>query len=215
MSDLLLWAPTIDEKWVFAHPFGELLDGKHGNIPILLGFNKDETAAILAVTDTVFQFPGNRGISKWLYNMILQWTFRNYTSQVLSLYPTSENPQQNVKQIIQMTTDYLSLCPTFQLVDQLNHLFSENYLYMYNYGFDLFPENLFQKCHNEYVCHSQELPFLFHTMDGLLGSFSEKDEIVSRHLIEYWYLWFQYIGLILPWVILMVDLKREFRCGKR
>ena len=79
-SDPPLWRPTID-GYVLAYKYGEALrSGKHLDVPVMTGNNKDESGAAPDTNLTVEE-----------YTSQMSSVMQNFSSQYFSLWPAGEN----------------------------------------------------------------------------------------------------------------------------
>jgi carboxylesterase type B len=166
----LPFTPNIDGTVITRQPVASLTDAKLSK-PLLLGTNKDE--AVLLV--------GSKSISPSAYAAWTASLFGDAFEKVIAKYPVNEN-SSNSSVWARLQTDNFLLCSSRYVASVYK---APVYVYLFNHH-PMF-NFLGSACGaDKNVCHSAELPFVFHTVDKLGGSFSREEEQLSLKIIDYW-----------------------------
>jgi len=176
----IFWGPVIDGSVLINQPN----EGQFINKPTIIGTVVDEGMQFVA-----FINPGV-DISTTEYEELLQVFFGDKTSQVLEFYPPNSFPQITWMTLSQLLTDYVFTCSSRHVaansaiggyVHQFTQLSSFNLPLSYILGVPF--------CMNN-VCHSFELPYVFHSDhcygNGLCIEFTPEEEQLSQDIMHYW-----------------------------
>lgn len=180
MGDTYKWWPTLDGRNIVGNPVDLVAQGKHKNIPMIIGVQKDEGGLWFLP----FDIPIYGSIRKQkLYNPTsyqdrLKLIFgRDYNTMSQS-YPVQPTAEGNVKQLINLITDYAWLCPSEQTA--LNWAKKNKNTFFYRWTQPTFPP--LPRCLDG-CCHSNEAPYLFNTIWPLIGS--SRQNLASK-VQSYW-----------------------------
>lgn len=140
--------------------------------PILLGTNKNE--AVL--------FVNGRSITPSDYSAWTASLFGLDFQKVIAKYP-AQNDLSNSALWARVQTDDFLLCSSRYVA---TNAVAPAYAYLFNHqpSFHVWGG---QDCQaDDNVCHGAELPFVFHSADKIVGSFTAEEEVLSNTIIDYW-----------------------------
>ena len=191
LADVLVWSPVVDGKLITGQPI-DLFAETTRNKSIIMGYNKDETAFGMAIIDLVFENllgTAEPVLIAPVYEKLVNIMFKSFADQVLDLYPAAgDNVTHNTNNLIQLTTDFLTICPSYRVAKTFAQ---RNSVYVYDFDFwaQYLPSWLFKRCQNDHICHAMELPYVFHSLQKLhlplIPKFTEIEHALSHMVVDY------------------------------
>jgi carboxylesterase type B len=164
------FAPTVDGTVLTRQPVaGAAIDPRK---PILLGTNKDE--ALL--------FTEGRSFPPLVYAADVAELIGLPFQSVIAKYPASDT---GTNELVwgQVETEYFLICSTRHVAASVK---SPTYAYLFNHqpSFKVWGSSTCRT--KDYVCHGDELPFVFHTADKIGGQFTADEEKLSETMGRSW-----------------------------
>jgi len=167
----LPFAPAIDGTLITRQPVVAAAEGRLSK-PMLLGTNKNE--AVLLVYGRAISPSDYSAWAASLYGLAFQ--------KVIAKYPAQDN-SRNSALWASVQTDNFLLCSTRYVA---THYRAPVYAYLFNHQ-PSFNSTGVPTCNiDDNVCHTTELPFVFHTADKIGGSFTQDEQQLSSTIIDYW-----------------------------
>ncbi len=176
--DMLVWAPVIDGDVLTEQPLEAASKGKLTK-PVIIGTNSNE--ALIFVEEAKSGL-GWKTISDFDYRLTMDFIFRDreLRKKIYKKYPPDGG--DNTGLISGALTDYLFTCPSLDAASRASRQ-------TWSYRFDHIPSfniwTRFPACADA-VCHSAELPFVFHTAVNEGRVFTAEENELSSLLVGYW-----------------------------
>jgi len=179
-----VFGPHLDGYFLKDSPLAVIRSGKFNNVPLIAGFNKNETDALVILDKTLKQTTPDQ------YQKVMTDYFDvspEEAEKLAGLYPLSELDNSPPKAYGMIATDASLACPTYLgLVASANHQ-TNVYLYRFEYHGQYWKRSLG-------TVHSLELPFVFDTTDRppwsiMLknrGGHEQEMKQLSRSMQDYW-----------------------------
>jgi para-nitrobenzyl esterase len=179
-----VFGPHLDGYFLKDSPLAVIRSGKFNNVPLIAGFNKNETDALVILDKTLKQTTPDQ------YQKVMTDYFDvspEEAEKLAGLYPLSELDNSPPKAYGMIATDASLACPTYLgLVASANHQ-TNVYLYRFEYHGQYWKRSLG-------AVHSLELPFVFDTTDRppwsiMLknrGGHEQEMKQLSRSMQDYW-----------------------------
>jgi carboxylesterase type B len=178
LKDVLVWAPVIDGKVLKEQPLQVVL--RDGLIkPLIIGTNDNEA---LLFVEGVKSWLGWKTISNFDYRLAMRFIFRDreIRKKIFEKYPP--DGKDNTRLISKMLTEYLFTCPSLDAASHASHD-TRAYLFDHIPSFNIW--GWVPACADT-VCHSVELPFIFHTPQGRGYQFTSQENTLSNLMVKYW-----------------------------
>jgi len=166
------WGPHVDGALLPASTEDQMADGTSLRVPWIIGSNRDETA------NSVMP-----GMSRMQFENLARLSFPGLGAQIIAQYPASEFPDGS-EAWIALTSEVKFICGArrFARIGAAGGLNTRLYMFAY--------DNYTLRVRTPRAVHGIELPFIFHTFDGLgVGPYTPnttdvqmRDEIQSRWL---------------------------------
>jgi len=163
-------------------PLKMIRNGNYSHVPLLAGYNRDETDAAL------FLFGDLNRTQPDQYNYMLQSSLGlsdDELNQMLQLYPLSKYRDRPGKAFGNIASDFSIICPTYLgLAAAASHQ-TGTYLYRFDYDRIRFIKNLG-------AIHSMEIPFVFNEVDSAVYRMLfykhdlEDRKKLSKVMMGYW-----------------------------
>lgn len=178
IRDMLVWAPVIDGDVLTAQPIEAALEDRLTK-PVIIGTNANEA---LIFVEKAKSGLGWNTVSAFDYRLTMDFIFRDHElrKKIYEKYPP--DGKDNTRLISKALTDYLFTCPSH---DAASHASPQTWSYLFSHipSFNIWTQ--FPPCADA-VCHSAELPFVFHTPESRGGSFTPQENDLSNLMIGYW-----------------------------
>jgi len=199
LSEMMPWAPTIDGDLVPGPPTdAERIRGI--GTPLLAGTNRDEGAMFVGA------IPEGTRITRLQYVTALRLLFgARWVDRILERERYRATRGDNLTAMVRVTTDYLWTCPNRRVMREAGLDVPGGSLPVFGYRFDHVPSYLVTTsppswlCQPSapFVCHSHELPFVFHNprTTGVPGRgrcivvnhrFEDAESRLSETLVRHW-----------------------------
>ena len=176
MAGFLVWAPVIDGSFLIEEPTVSAEAGGM-NLPTILGTTHDE--GVLFVHEITSVIDGNMGAAKYVALLVLVFGEDNATD-IMDLYGINLTGD-NSEFLSRILTDYLFGCANRFVADRA---VSDLYIYEFKEtSINMWPD--IQACEGE-ACHSDDLPFTFHTDTPLGIQFTDAQDRLSNEMMGYW-----------------------------
>ena len=163
------WAPLIDGKHLLVRSVPAIHSGKTQK-PMLMGTNKDE--AVL--------FYGGLQVDLKRYTEMTTQYFMEHAKEVLAKFPGSAT-ENNALLAASNITAYQYVYATQYIADGAG---PPTYVYQFTHP-SSFEANISKVCEG-YVCHGDELPYVFHTPEAFGATFDSEEETISATIRTYW-----------------------------
>lgn len=143
-TSLVQWTPVVDGVDFPGQPLDLIRAGRIHNMPILIGFNRDEAGFLVGVIGTILgklvDNPAIPLLNARTYRMLIGKLFHEAAPEVctrgcvcecafivtpllfqilLAYPPRPYDTRYNLDQVIQIAGDYLVTCPTFDTLDAI------------------------------------------------------------------------------------------------
>ena len=178
IMDMLVWAPVIDGQVLTAQPVRAASDGGLKK-PVIIGTNANEA---LIFVEKAKSGLGWKTVSGFDYRITMDFIFRDHElrKKIYEKYPPADG--DNTALISKVLTEYLFTCPNLVIS---GHAAAGSWSYLFDHipSFNIWTQ--FPSCADA-VCHSAELPFVFHTPESREGSFTPQENDLSNLMIGYW-----------------------------
>lgn len=178
IRDMLVWAPVIDGEVLTAQPIEAALNGKLTK-PVIIGTNANEA---LIFVEKAKSGLGWKTVSGFDYRLTMDFIFRDrdLREKIYEKYPPVSG--DNTALISKALTEYLFTCPS---LDAASHAAGQTWSYLFDHkpSFNIWAQ--FPSCADA-VCHSVELPFVFHTAENEGRSFTAGENELSNLMVGYW-----------------------------
>ncbi|MFY9825937.1 MAG: carboxylesterase family protein [Thermoanaerobaculia bacterium] len=176
LQNLMAWAPAIDGKLITGQPLAAA--GKLP-VPMVLGTNRDEG---------ILFTPGK--LTQVGYDLLLPAIVgKSHAAKVRRTAPYICSNDDCAAQMTQVATDYLFTCPNRYLAVHAAAAAGAKPIYVYDFtqvsNFNFWPA--VPRCEGK-VCHGDELPYVFHTPQGVCpaDAFTPPEDTLSRTMASYW-----------------------------
>ena len=180
IKDFVIFGPVIDGEIVTAHPLKKI-SKKNIEKPLILGTNMNEGLTFVGLTMNMVNLDE---INDVLYIASLDLIFRNkkLNKEILKRYPTQNG--DNGRILGKLLTDYLFTCPSLHIADNST---SKTWVYVFDHIPSFNPLDIIgiSVCDHA-VCHTAELPFVFHTAQEMGYSFTDEETQLSTLMMDYW-----------------------------
>ena len=180
IKDFVIFGPVIDGNIVKAHPLKKIVKNKIKK-PLILGTNMNEGLTFVGLTMDMINL---KEIDDILYLSAIDLIFRNTKLQkeILKRYPTQNGKNGHI--LGKLLTDYLFTCPTLYIADNSS---VNTWVYLFDHIPSFNPLDIIgiTIC-EQAVCHTAELPFVFHTAQDMGYSFTEEEQLLSILMMNYW-----------------------------
>ncbi|MEQ9620195.1 MAG: carboxylesterase/lipase family protein [Deltaproteobacteria bacterium] len=178
LRDLLAWSPVIDRDFLKGQPLEMLTEGATDK-PIIVGTNRNEGLLFVEKTKSTLQVGE---ISDFEYRLAIDFIFRDneIREKIYENYPP--NKDRNAEIISKIITEYLFTCPNHYAASDGS---SRAWYYLFDHvsSFNFWPS--VPAC-KDAVCHSDELPYVFHTAAERGDSFTPQEKLLSNLMVGYW-----------------------------
>jgi carboxylesterase type B len=175
-EELLVWAPIVDGTVITRQPL-TVAQQEGFPKPVLLGTNRDEGTLFIY---GILNASGLNTLSKDLYEQLLKTLFGEQNlAAILADYPAVDG--DNAATASRLINDYMFFCANRSAADGGGGP-------VYAYQFDQVSTFNFAgipQCANE-VCHTDELPYVFHSATAIMQSFTPAEEALSKDMVAYW-----------------------------
>jgi acetylcholinesterase/cholinesterase len=173
---LLLWTPVVDGTLVTRQPIAGISGGLPK--PTLLGTVKDEGTVFVyaALLELMLET-----ITEQEYEALIVVLFgAEHVNAVLAAYPPVSG--NNAPVLSQVGTDYMFFCASRHVAQAGG---GPVYAYEFNQRshFNVWP--MFPACADQ-VCHSADMPYVFHTATNIGEQFLPDEDAVSLAMLAYW-----------------------------
>lgn len=176
---LMPWAPVIDGKLIVNQP-----NDKKLTKPTLLGTNLDEAALFVYGA-----FPKeDQHLKKGLYELSLTVLFGlEKTRKILEHPPYRPIHGDNRPALQEVMTDGIFTCPARAVAMNAEASIRDK-VFTYQFAqhtrnFNIWPQ--VPEC-KEMVCHSAELPYVFHSARAIHEELTPGEGVLSRAMVDYW-----------------------------
>jgi carboxylesterase type B len=176
-SGFLVWAPVIDGTLITHQPLGAAAAFGLPK-PTLFGTNRDEGTVFIYKAMQVLNI---QMISAATYQTLVTSLFGANADAVLQVYPSVAG--DNAPLLAQLSNDYIFFCATRALGSVTG---SARYAYLFTQPSTFNVWAPLSQCDAPVVCHSAELPYVFHTATNIGFSFTPDEEAVSQAMMAYW-----------------------------
>lgn len=171
LATFITWAPAIDGTVLTQQPLAAAQNGGLSK-PSIIGTNADEGVLFVAGL-------ANQPVGRIAYGGVLSLLLGDAGKRILPLYPADGNDYRPAME--RFVTDYLFFCPNQVLAGAAK-------VPVYTYQFTHPPSvTLWPKvpgCKDK-ACHSEGVPFWFHTLDAV-GIKQPEEDALSREMSAYW-----------------------------
>ena len=178
IGEMLVWAPVIDGDVLTEQPLEAALKGKLTK-PVIIGTNANEA---LIFVEKAKSGLGWKTVSDFDYRLTMDFIFRNgeLRKKIYGKYPP--NGKDNTDLISRVLSEYLFTCPS---LDAASHASRQTWSYQFHHipSFNIWTQ--FPACADA-VCHSAELPFVFHTAENKGRAFTAEENGLSNLMVGYW-----------------------------
>lgn len=165
-----------------------LAAGEFNDVPIVIGTNRDE----MSLFEGIIDFFGLIRIGPILYEIMVGIAFQDAKKAVLDMYPT-KLIENNLHQFFNLLGDYTFKCSSRNgAANYAKYAKSPVYTYEFTHVPEYKPGMTIagRICYKHYVCHAQELVYVFHSDDAygipLGDDFTADDEAASQTFIKHW-----------------------------
>lgn len=172
LATFLTWAPTVDGTVLTQQPLAAAQNGGL-NKPFLIGTNADE--GILFVAGL-----GQGPVSRVVYGGAASLLLGDAGNRVLPLYAAGEGNDYRPA-MERFVSDYLFFCPSQVMARAAK---APVYTYQFTHPPSVTLWSKIPGCRDK-ACHSEGVPFWFHTIDAL-GIKQPEEEALSREMSAYW-----------------------------
>ena len=124
------------------------------------------------------------------YIILLEALFGDNTGDILKLYPVGPFQKDTRPQLNDVLTDYLFLCSSRNLANQMSLTQPKLPLYKYWFNhvisfYDSWGPN-YEFCWFDYVCHASELPFVFDSAVLAGYNYTPEEQALALAMVGYW-----------------------------
>ncbi|PWC89426.1 hypothetical protein TSH100_05150 [Azospirillum sp. TSH100] len=206
----LTWSPVVDGATILGQPISGYQNGSKDKT-ILMGTNKNEGNLFVGITTSKVPLLGaalSGSDANTVYGLFLDAMFglnnkisskssynpSNY-SEITGQIPNS-NPQKNFsispqeQALSQVVTDYVFNCPNYQLLSNISKSTKSAYTYQFVQApfFDAYVpnDNYFCMPAAGAVCHGNELPYVFNTLNVMKGTPNTGDPALATFMNSVW-----------------------------
>ena len=178
IGDMLVWAPVIDGDILTEQPLEAASKGELTK-PVIIGTNANEA---LIFVEKAKSGLGWKTVSDFDYRLTMDFIFRDreLRKKIYGKYPP--NGKDNTGLISKVLTDYLFTCPSLDAASRASRQ-TWSYLFYHIPSFNIWTQ--FPACADA-VCHSAELPFVFHTAQNKGQAFTAEENGLSNMMVGYW-----------------------------
>ncbi len=178
IKDLLAWAPVVDGEVITEQPIEAISNGKLTK-PLVIGTNRNEGLLFIEKAKAAFK---RETISKLDYKLMVDFIFRDrkIAKKLYEIYPPSDS--DNTFIVSKVITDYLFTCPS---LFSASHCSPSTWSYQFDHvsSFNIWPQ---AKGCKDYVCHGDELPYVFHSAANRGHKFTPDEDKLSNLMVGYW-----------------------------
>lgn len=178
LQNLMAWAPAVDGELITGQPLAAAAAGKLA-VPMVLGTNTDEGILFAPAR-----------LSPLEYDLLLpRIVGKSHARKVRDTAPYTCSQGDCAAQMAQVVTDYLFTCPNRQLAVKAAAAGAKPPVYVYYFtqvsNFNFWPN--VPQCAGK-VCHGDELPYVFHTPQGVCpqDAFTPQEDTLSKAMVGYW-----------------------------
>ncbi|WP_394828043.1 carboxylesterase/lipase family protein [Pendulispora albinea] len=167
----LVYGPNVDDYVFTGDPYTILREGKHNKVPLIVGNNTEEAAAVPYL-----------GTDLATYEATIDIATGRYASDVKKLYPYF-NPLPNGRRaIIDLGTDFAFACEARRIArNALKGGTPAVYRYVWSHGYRA-PHPLASLG----VFHAAEIPFVWNTTDAFLYPQTAAERLLGARARTYW-----------------------------
>ncbi len=178
LRDMLVWSPVVDGDVIVEQPVNALSDGRLKK-PLILGTNGNEGLLFVEAAKSGLHW---KRVSDLDYRLVIEFFFRdhNIRKKIYEKYPPQGD--DNTMLVSRVFSEYLFTCPNLYAASQASPV-TWSYLFEHVPSFNLRPET--PACADN-VCHTAELPFVFHTAENEGHTFTAKENELSKLMVGYW-----------------------------
>lgn len=206
----LTWSPVVDKVNILSQPLAASGNSK----PILMGTNRNEGNVFIGLFtmkypdvggvidgSNIVAAPAYTGILTGMFNAVdavtIPLNHPRYQAGTYSFLPTLPNKYSvspTEQALSQVVTDYLFNAPNYYLADDIATQTTPVYTYSFqqNPYFDLYGPAANDFCwpSDSFVCHANELPYVFNTLSTVpaAGAYkvSAADQYLSNFMTQMW-----------------------------
>nr|XP_039252301.1 crystal protein-like isoform X2 [Styela clava] len=168
------WGPVIDKDLLYEYPINAFEKGRFRKIPMIIGGNSADGYQYAELLFSGFK------ISQFMYQLSMDVIFKSNANSMLKQYPP--NCCDNTKQLTEIITDYVFLCPERSAMFR-----TEKDSWFYIYGGTLPFKSLwaFKGCVN-LACHGADIGSVFNPAPLTNYHQSKKEYYLARRVEYYW-----------------------------
>ena len=178
IKDLLAWAPVVDGEVVVEQPLKAMSEGKLTK-PILIGTNRNEGVLFVEKGKAAIK---RKTISDLDYKLMVDFIFRDrkIAKKLYEKYPPTGGDNTFVAS--KVITNYLFTCPSLLTASDSS---PDTWSYQFDHvsSFNIWPNT--PDC-AYYVCHGEELPYVFHSAENRGYKFTDNEDQLSNLIVGYW-----------------------------
>jgi carboxylesterase type B len=176
-SGFLVWAPVVDGSLVTQQPLTAATANGLPK-PTLFGTVQNEGTLFVYMAMQVLNI---QTISASTYETLVQGAFGSNANAILQVYPSVSG--DNAPVLSTLSNDYIFFCASRALGKAPG---SPRYAYLFTQPSTFNVWAPLAQCDAPMVCHSAELPYVFHTATNIGYSFTADEEAVSQAMVGYW-----------------------------
>jgi len=182
--DILPWIPTIDGVIIPDQPLNLFKTGAYNKVPTIIGNVANETASFLYGAGA--KVPTNLAE----YEIFLKVGFTNNSKAIFNIYPAYTDSAVRTA-MTALSNDLVFTCPS-RYIAQLISSSVPTFRYIFDHSPTYDPENSnYPDCWAKpkgdgLVCHSSELPFVFHSETLLSDNMTPAEVQLSFEMLSYW-----------------------------
>jgi carboxylesterase type B len=181
LDNIILWAPIIDGTNITKQPW----EVNTLNKPIILGTNTNEGVLFAALNPSSIFSKNSQweSLSKKSYYKMVEAVFPTYAGKILEQPRYKYTGTQPLGEpLARLITDYYFTCSSRAVAEKAAEVLPNKvYMYLFNHV-PSFNWLWIPGCKDE-VCHSAELPFVFHTGSSW---FTSDENTLSNNMVSYW-----------------------------
>lgn len=179
------WIPTIDGEYLTQNPSSAFKSGDFYHVPTMIGTVANETVGFLPLV--VGQGPTTPYIMAGLYQTALDTLFGSaLAKKVRAVYPNNIPSSEDA--ISRILTDFAFTCSVLQSASWMSR-YTDTFVYQMTHAPRCDPDNFQWKACQGRVCHSAELAFVFHSLEGDRRgdcSWTADEKNLSWQMLYYW-----------------------------
>ena len=176
--------PWVDGEILLAHPLEIMQKSEAINVPIIIGFNKDELGFLSNIINQVDEIKAKPIIDNILTRIYSIGTYQEKIANLIEIYKKElkrEFPKNPYKYVDKILSDSMFAIPVTRVLEAyVNHQL-ESYCYIFTYA---------SRVHGA-ALHTIEIPFVFGNIDtsdaikGAIGN-SEVEKELTKKVMKCW-----------------------------